>query len=109
MNIKKNNKPEDILNSLDGMKRAPVPDFFYTRLLAKMESGISENSKKIWILRPAYVVVTLLLIVAINVVVFLSNKDDTTVADDSQTLQQTIASEYSLADNNSIYDLNTDK
>lgn len=109
MNTEKNNRPDDILNSLDGVKRAPVPDFFYTRLMARMEKGIPENSNRVWILRPAYVVVALLLIVAINVVVFLRSKDDTTVADDSQSLQQTIASEYSLADNNSIYDLNTDK
>lgn len=109
MNTEKNNKPEAILSSLDGVKRAQVPDYFYTRLMARMQKGTEWNDKKIWILRPAYAVAILLLIVAINVVVFLQKNDETTVADDSQTLQQTIASEYSLADNNSIYDLNTDK
>lgn len=111
MNADKNNKIDEILNSLDGVKKAVVRDFFYTRLMARMQKGIEANNKRIWILRPAYAVVALLLIVAINVVVFLRNRDETTTAitDDNQTLQQAIASEYSLADNNSIYDLNTDK
>lgn len=109
MKADKNNKIDEILGSLDGIKKATTPDFFYTRLVSRMQRGTEDAGKKIWIFRPVYAAAIFLLIIAINVVVFLKSKDDTIVADDNQTVQQTIVSEYSLADNNSIYDLNADK
>ena len=37
MNNEQNKKVEDILSSLDGVQKAVAPDFFYTRLKARME------------------------------------------------------------------------
>jgi hypothetical protein len=51
-------------------------------------------------------------VLIINAFVFFNTKDDEStseIVNDNETLQQSIAAEYSLADNNSIYDLNTDK
>ncbi|MBI5857965.1 MAG: hypothetical protein HZB42_10015 [Sphingobacteriales bacterium] len=109
MNNGKNNKADEIIDSLDGIKRAAVPDFFYTRLLARMQKKEHESSPQNWMLRPVYIIAGLILILAVNIVVFLNNSDETTLADENDTLQQSIASEYSIADNNSIYDLNQDR
>jgi hypothetical protein len=119
MHTDRNKKIEEILNSLDGAKRAAAPDFFYTRLKARMlarhegeERIPSKINNRDRILRPVYIVSALLLVILINVFVFLSDRNDTTtttLADNNESVQQSIAAEYSLNDNNAIYDLNQDK
>jgi ABC-type Na+ efflux pump permease subunit len=115
MDTNRNKKIEEILSSLDGSKRAEVPDFFYTRLKAKMlarhEGGeiIQGRSR---ILRPVFIVSAILLVLAINAFVFLKSREETTtttIADNNESIQQSIAAEYSLNDNNTVYDLNPDK
>jgi len=109
---------EEVLSSLDESKRAAAPDFFYTRLRAKMlarheggESGLNKTNSREWMLRPVYIVSALLLVIAINVFVFLRGPNETTTAtaDNNESVQQSIAAEYSLNDNNNMYDLNQDK
>ena len=110
MNNDRNKKIEEILNSLDGTQKAPMPDFFYTRLKAKMESGFEPAIKKSWVLRPAFALTALAAVLLINAVVIFNSdagKADTTTGD-SDALQS-IAAEYSLNDNSSVYDLNQDK
>ena len=109
MDTERNKKTGLIFNSLDGISRATAPDFFYTRLKARMEKDTDQNKKPTWIVRPVYVLATLLLILAVNVIVFLKNGDEVVVADDNETAQQSIAAEYSLIDSNPMYDLNQDK
>ena len=112
MNNERNKSMEELLNSLDGSKRATAPDFFYTRLRARLERELTENVKRDWILRPVYIVATLLLVISINVFVFLRSGDETPatpLADNNESVQQSIAAEYSLNDNNSVYDLNPEK
>jgi hypothetical protein len=111
MNNDRNNKIEDILGSLDGSPKASTPDFFYTRLKARMENGFEPAVKKSWVLRPAFALTVLGAVLLINAVVILrgdANKDNTNTTNDSETLQS-IAAEYSLNDNGSVYDLNQDK
>ena len=117
MNNKRNNQIEDILGSLDGNQRASVPDFFYTRLKAKMlalqTGGEKEDEPvvhKSWLLRPAYAMAALVVVLLINAAVILngnSTKNNNTISD-TDTLQS-IAAEYSLNDNGILYDLNQDK
>lgn len=111
MNAEKNKRLDEILESLDTVKKATAPDFFYSRLMARMEKTLPENNKRVWLLKPVYAVAILILILAINAVVFFSSKNDesASIVNENETLQQSIASEYSLADNNSIYDFNSDK
>lgn len=106
-----NNHLEDILSSLDGSQRASAPDFFYTRLKAKMEKGIPQKTPRSWQLKPAYVIAALLLVLGLNAAVLLNgkNEDNVFTADGTETAQQSIASEYSVFDNNIVYDLNQDK
>jgi hypothetical protein len=112
MSTEKNRRTDEILNSLEGVKRAGVPDFFYTRLMARMEKGLPAGNNKTWILKPVYAMAVIILVLIINAFVFFNTKDDEStseIVNDNETLQQSIAAEYSLTDNNSIYDLNTDK
>ena len=111
MDKKRNTRIEEILSSLDGSKRAAAPDFFYTRLRARMEKGLTPNNSRNWQLRPVYIISALLLVISINVYVFLRGQDETTTAtaDNNESVQQSIASEYSLNDINTVYDLNQDK
>ena len=107
MNTHSNKKIEEILNSLDGINRAAIPDFFYTRLKVRMEKSLEPSIKKSWVLRPAFALTTLAALLLINAVVILKGDDDT-ATNDSETLQS-IAAEYSLNDNISVYDLTQDK
>ena len=109
-------KIEEILKSLDGSQKAAMPAFFYTRLkasmLARQERGATAgepHTKKSWILRPVYAFTVLMALLLMNAIVIMkrgTSNDITTT--DSETLQS-IASEYSLNDNNTLYDLNQDK
>jgi hypothetical protein len=112
MDNERNKRMEELLGSLDGAKRAEAPDFFYTRLRARLEKELTKNVKRDWILKPVYIVTTLLLVISINVFVFLRGRDETptnAIADNNESVQQSIASEYSLNDNNTVYDLNPEK
>jgi Na+/proline symporter len=110
MENNRNNNIEDILNSLDGSQRAAVPNFFYTRLKARMEKGIEVKTKRSWMLRPVYVVVGLFLILILNTVVFLKNSNaETTITDENDVSQQSIAAEYNLNEMTYVYDLNQDR
>ncbi|MBK7561676.1 MAG: hypothetical protein WAT34_03725 [Chitinophagaceae bacterium] len=116
MNIDRNNKVEEILSSLDGCPRASVPDFFYTRLKAKMLARLEDEEKrqepaspKSWLLRPAFAFLALAVILLINTfILFREGTGKEEAMNDSETLQS-IAAEYSLNDNNSVYELNQDK
>jgi hypothetical protein len=119
MENKGNNRIDEVLSSFDGTKRATAPDFFYTRLKAKMlarqeegEKGLASNNRREWMLKPVYIVTAILLVLAINVLVFLKGRDENTTADtitNNESVQQSIAAEYSLNDMNTVYDLNADK
>jgi hypothetical protein len=110
MSTQNNKKIEEILNSLDGIKRTPAPDFFYTRLKARMEKEIASAPARSRILRPAYAFVALVLVLLINAAVIItrSNSGDVVSAAEGESLQS-IAAEYNLNDVSSLYDLNEDK
>ena len=110
MNTKKSKKVEEILNSLDRSSRATIPDFFYTRLKARMERGLSPATKKSWVLRPAFAFVTLIIVLLMNAAVILKgDAAKKSAVTDNETIQS-IAAEYSLNDNNTIlFDSNQDK
>ena len=57
-----------ILHSLDGLSKAEIPPFFYTRLMANIENR-SSNTHSFWrlVTKPAVTLVTLSLLVILNV------------------------------------------
>lgn len=114
MNKETNKKTEEILNSLNGVRKASVPDFFYTRLkarmLARLEGGEKElgGQNKRWIIRPAFAFAALALVLLLNTfVVFQKNETGNELPGDNTDIAQSFATDYSLNDNN-IYDLNQD-
>jgi hypothetical protein len=109
MNNDRNKKIEEILDSFEGTQRATMPDFFYTRLKARMQKGIESANQKSWILRPAFALTVLAAVLLINaVVIFRGDASIDNATNDAETLQS-IAAEYSLNDNNAVYDLTQDK
>ena len=110
MNNNRNNKIEEILGSLDGSPKAAMPDFFYTRLKARMENEIVPAAKRSWVLRPAFAVAALAVVLVINAAVILKGdaaKQNTST--DTETMQS-LAAEYRINDNNAIlFDVNQDK
>jgi hypothetical protein len=61
------NKEEKILNSLTGIQKAAAPDFFYTRLMGKIQREIEPKRKPVFLLRPAFITSTLMLLLVINI------------------------------------------
>ena len=110
MRTESNKKVEEILESLDGIKRANAPDFFYIRLKARMEKNILPAPARPWLLRPVYALGALVLVLLVNAAVIITknNSAEAISNNDSETLQS-IAADYNLNDVSSLYDLNEDK
>lgn len=106
---------EEIMNSLDGCQRASAPDFFYTRLRARMERETASARPAPWAVRPAYALAGMALILLINVLAVFNR--NTNPEENALNLQETdtfqsVAAEYRLNETNSaisFYNLNQDK
>lgn len=97
MDTKRNNTAEEVLNSLDGIQRATTPDFFYTRLKARMEKGYEPVAQKPWIFKPVYAVAALLLVLIINAAVIFKNSETKSGSSNPEIESlQSIAAEYNL-------------
>jgi len=109
MNTERNKRTEEIINSLDGVQRASAPDFFYTRLKARMEKGLESGYRRSWVLRPAYALATLALVIAINVFVLFKNDNSPNNATAESDSITSIAAEYNLNDNGALYEINQER
>jgi hypothetical protein len=109
MNMKQNNKIEEMLSSLDGCSKATAPDFFYTRLKARMEKQ-SAPAPQSWVMRPAFAILAIVAVLLINAIVLLrqTKTTDNPVVSDTDTYQS-VAMEYSLNENTTPYELIADK
>jgi len=63
----KNERINKIMESLDGIDRAEAPYFFTSKLLTKLKAQ-PEKPKRIFFLRPAFVVAAVTIMVLINVI-----------------------------------------
>lgn len=97
---------DSLLSSLDGIRRASAPDFFYTRLRARMEreAGLSPELPRV--LRPVWVLGGLTLVLLFNGLVLLRQQKQTTdtASLNAPETEQVVAAEYNLSES-SIYDL----
>ncbi len=111
MNNEPIKKVEDILGSLDGMKQATAPDFFYTRLKARMEKGYEPVGKRQGVLRPVFAFAALAVVLLVNaVVVFTKNDAETGNLASNDNEIQSVAAEYNLNDlNSTLYDISPEK
>lgn len=107
--MNKENKIEEILSSADNCQRAGVPDFFYTRLKAKMERlATPAPTSRSWVLKPAFAMAAVVAVLILNAFIILQNNKTTTSTSDTDTFQS-IAAEYRLNDNNNLFDLTEDR
>lgn len=104
MSTDKNKKIEDILASLDGVGRVSAPDFFYTRLKARMEKELVAEPKRSWILKPVFAFSALILILAVNAVLIFSEAKPATSITETDYIQSA-ASAYSI-NTNLTYEIN---
>lgn len=113
MSTQKDNRIEEILSSLDGVKRAPAPDFFYTRLKARMEKGFGAAVTRKRVLYPAYALVAVVAVVLLNAAIMFSKNTSTAINDTALNTEtenlQSIAAEYNPGDVSSLYDLNEER
>ena len=65
----KNNKNtvDRVMTSLDGLIKTAAPDFFYTRLIGRMQSELEPERKPFFILRPAFLTSVLSIALVINI------------------------------------------
>ncbi len=92
MNKNINEEIRKTLAVIDNLKQAEMPDFFYTRLKARMEHQLLTKPKLAWVFKPVFAVPTLALVVLLNVItvsqLVQNNKNLTT--------EQSLAIEYNL-------------
>lgn len=90
-----NKKTEEIISSLDGIKRASPLPFFFTRLEARMQ-----NEKEAWskissfLSRPVITFACILLVIVINAAVIMASQKSINTAS-SQNNELATADEYS--------------
>ena len=62
-----------------------------------------------WVLRPAFALATLVLVIAINAFVLLKNDNSSTEATAETDSMTSIAAEYNLNDNGALYEINQER
>jgi hypothetical protein len=95
--------PDDILQSIEGIDRAEVSPFFYTRLMGRMQEPVSKGA--VWIKKPVFAFTTLVLLLALNITAisqFLKKEQPAA----QQTGLQGFAAEYGLDGTSSYQDKN---
>ncbi len=65
--MEEHNKAESILESLQGLRKAEAPDFFYTRLLGRMQNEMEPVRKPFLLLRPAFITAALSVVLVVNI------------------------------------------
>lgn len=104
MEKERNKRIDEIMGSLDNVQRATVPDFFYTRLKARMESELVAEPRSSGVFRPLYIFGVLVVVLAINAAVIFKGSASETSVPDSDTMQS-IAAEYKI-NSNLTYEIN---
>lgn len=106
--MEKDRKLEEILNSLDGTRRATAPDFFYTRLKARMEREWEPSPALRPRRYPAYALAAVIVVMLVNAFLLFSrggSSGDSMASSESDALQS-IAADNTINDVSGIFDLN---
>lgn len=96
---------DSILSSLDQVKRASAPDYFFTRLKGRMQKE-AEQPIGFWLQRPVPAIALLLILLSVNAFLLIDRQQETvdvaTVSDNEYS--NAIATEYRLHDNLTFYE-----
>lgn len=100
----------EIINSIDGIRRATPKPFFYGRTAAKLEQHNDKRWERVGSLisKPAIAFVAAALVLLINVAVLFHSSDNSTTAtqDEASVVGD---NEYNNLSVSSLYDLNPDQ
>ena len=103
------NKVEAALNSVEGVQRATPKPFFYTRLLARLDTRPETGWERFsaFISRPVVAFACVCLVIVINAVIVFS--DTTSSFSSSDKTELAVADEYTDVATSSLYDLENSK
>jgi len=99
--MKKENKEQrinEILNSLDGMEKATAPNYFYNKLMGKMHAQQPSERRSLF-LRPAFVVAALSIMLLVNVAMLASNPKTEKHDPQQEATVESFAEAYHLTTN----------
>jgi hypothetical protein len=88
---------DNILNSINGLKRAEAPDHFYAGIRAKMQRQMPEEKPRAFILRPAFITSVLFVFLLGNIAVLSFNRTTEKTTIQTTTGAQAFAQEYNLS------------
>jgi hypothetical protein len=102
---------EDVLNSLEGIKRAESNPYLYTKITARIEAGNSGWEKVAnWISRPAFAFTIISVFVGINITVLtIRQKSAENEMAKKGTVEQMLAGEFSNTPSYSLIEINEEK
>ena len=110
MNYKPDNKnnQEEILNSLNGIRRAEPQPYFYTRLMAKLDKQKNGWEKVAgFISKPAFAIAAIALFLIINVTILFNSSSNATSSSQEES-SLAVENDYGLSVP-SLYDINPDQ
>jgi hypothetical protein len=98
----------EVLGSIDGIKRAPANPFLYTKIVAGIETKSAPwETAASWLSRPAFAFASVLLFLAVNIAVVMwgNNKANNELAKKLAS-EQMLASEFMNTQNYQLVDIN---
>ncbi len=102
---------EEVMNSLDGIKRARANPFLYTRIAARLEKQNTTWEKAAyWLGKPVFAVATISIFLAINIsVVLWDQKQSAEALAQQKTSEQLLASEFTNTQSYQLVEINEEK
>lgn len=100
-----NNKTGKVLAGIEGITKTPAPDFFYARLIARIERESRREEKGFFVFRPATLATCLGLICFLNTMVLLNRQQEPTLPrqyNSNEAGIESFANEYNLTDDGNI-------
>ena len=91
-----NSRTEKILNSLGGLQKAAAPDFFYTRLLGRMQNRLENAPKTIFLLRPAFLTAALSVVLLANIIALQKMDTQQKSSNTNKATIESFAAAYNL-------------
>lgn len=91
-------KAEEIINSIDDIQQASVPDFFYTRLKARMEKEMPVSVNRKRKLQPVLIISGLVALLLANAMILFKNEGSSIGNTGNNDNQQIVATEYHIND-----------
>lgn len=99
-NSKREARIDEVLSSLDGLKRATVSPFFYTRLRAALEREATSPWQQVgyWLTRPSVALTTGLVILVMNAFLLFGGPSPAVAVRDSEPEAANVYSYVALPD-----------